>query len=210
MEPGDEESAIPGETAAMPLPGTEEAEADVDPATAEETDVGADPIADETGDAPPEAETMSEDPQAQEGEAASEEASGGVDAMDDGSDVAPEPEQEPPAEDGTATEDGAAEEPEVVEGDTWENFAMEFFVGYCSPCHDDGGSGAGGGLYYNMEDVIEDADPIACGVTLSEQYREERGCNYGRSAGQFPAGAGPKPTDEERERLVAWIDAGMP
>ncbi len=107
-------------------------------------------------------------------------------------------------------EDPPEETPAEEAVDTWDNFAQDFFVSYCGPCHEEGGAGAGGGLYANLEDVMEDADPIACGTTLSEQYREERGCNYGRSAGQFPAGNGPQPTEEERERLIAWIDAGMP
>jgi hypothetical protein len=31
-----------------------------------------------------------------------------------------------------------------------------------------------------------------------------------RDSGQFPIGTGPKPSRDERDRLILWIDGGLP
>jgi hypothetical protein len=38
----------------------------------------------------------------------------------------------------------------------------------------------------------------------------QSGCGATPAPKQFPIGTGPKPTDDERSAIVAWIDAGLP
>ncbi len=91
---------------------------------------------------------------------------------------------------------------DAPEADTWGNFAMGFFDTYCVECHSGGSRD-----YRTIDEVIRDQDRIACGVSPTVLDR----CGASSPApSQFPVGTGPKPTDAERERLVAWIDAGLP
>lgn len=86
--------------------------------------------------------------------------------------------------------------------DTWDSWAMGFFATYCVECHDGGTRD-----YRTIDEVIRDQDGIACGVSPTALDR----CGAGSpSPSQFPVGSGPFPSDAERERLVAWIDAGLP
>jgi hypothetical protein len=91
--------------------------------------------------------------------------------------------------------------------DTWANFAQGFFATYCIECH-----GAGDALrdYTTIADVEVDQDSIRCGVSPTALS----GCGTFPPPGQFPidnaAGDNPKPGDDERARLVAWIEAGLP
>lgn len=86
-------------------------------------------------------------------------------------------------------------------GDTWGSFAEGFFATYCVSCHDTSPKD-----FRQIEDVRAWADTIRCGV--SDVALE--GCGSTPPPRQFPVGTGPHPSDAERERLVAWIDAGMP
>lgn len=86
-------------------------------------------------------------------------------------------------------------------GDTWASFAEAFFATYCTECHD-----ATPRDYRTIDGVRTDAATIACGVTATARA----GCGSFPPPRQFPIGTGPRPTDDERARLVAWIDAGMP
>jgi len=85
--------------------------------------------------------------------------------------------------------------------DTWTTFAQGFVTDYCVACHTGGPRD-----YRTMTDVLRDSSEIACGVSPDARA----GCTGFPPPGQFPVGTGPKPSDEERRRLVAWIDAGLP
>ena len=98
----------------------------------------------------------------------------------------------------------------MVGGDTWANFAQEFFATYCVSCHNQDNTGDASRDYTMFSAVSAEADAIACGVA-SAATRATLGCQPGDpQAEQFPAGSGPSPTADEREQLVAWIEAGMP
>ena len=49
---------------------------------------------------------------------------------------------------------------------------------------------------------------MRCGVAAVQD--PSWNCGTSPSPRQFPIGNGPKPTDAERARLVAWITAGEP
>jgi hypothetical protein len=92
--------------------------------------------------------------------------------------------------------------------DTWDNFAEAFFSDYCVACHNDDNSGDATRDYHTEAVVMAESLAIACGVAKSDDVRTELGCtSQDPVANQFPAGGGPKPTEEERDRLVAWIMA---
>lgn len=87
------------------------------------------------------------------------------------------------------------------EGDTWATFGQDFMAQYCTRCH-----GEAPRDYTTLEAVRADLATIRCGtsdVTLDD-------CGSWPPAQQFPVGSGPFPSDEERARLVAWLDAGAP
>ncbi len=87
--------------------------------------------------------------------------------------------------------------------DTWTNFAEAFMTMYCVDCHD-GMTGAGRDFQV-LENVRAESARIRCGtsdVMLAD-------CSS-PPARQFPIGSGPHPSDADRARLVAWIDAGLP
>jgi hypothetical protein len=105
---------------------------------------------------------------------------------------------------GTAGSGGSAA------GDTWTSYAMAFFGTYCVSCHNDDNSGDASRDYTMMTVVENEADEIACGLTKSQDDWAARGCSGAPAARQFPAGSGAMPDDAERDRLIAWIDAGMP
>jgi len=92
-------------------------------------------------------------------------------------------------------------------GDTWGNYAQGFFAMYCVECH-----GAGNTMrdYTTIADVQVDHAEIACGVATTKLS----GCADFPPPAQFPIDNAtkdnPKPSDAERARLVAWIEAGLP
>lgn len=87
--------------------------------------------------------------------------------------------------------------------DTYANFAKGFFGKYCVPCHNSNDVQRD---YSTMTDITRDHSVIACGVATTKLA----GCASFPPPEQFPIGNGPKPTNTERDRLVAWIQAGMP
>ncbi len=95
------------------------------------------------------------------------------------------------------TDSGDAE----VAADTWDNFASEFMATYCVECHATAPKD-----FADPDQVAAFAETIRCG-TASATLPD---CSGWPPATQFPVGSGPVPTDEERDRLTAWIDAGMP
>jgi hypothetical protein len=94
--------------------------------------------------------------------------------------------------------------------DTWDNWGQGFFTKYCVECH---GVSNSSGLDFGMQSiVVTNQDTIRCGVCV--QQDPSWGCPASPPAEQFPltdaAGTNPKPSDEERDRVVAWIAAGCP
>jgi len=101
---------------------------------------------------------------------------------------------------GIALEDAAAPT-DAPAPDTWSSFAMGFMATYCVECHDGAPRD-----YRTIDEVRRDRSNIACGVSPTPRD----GCGSFPAPGQFPVGSGPFPSEEERIRLVAWIDAGLP
>lgn len=103
---------------------------------------------------------------------------------------------------------GAADVPSVDDaaaGDTWASWGEGFFSTYCVACHAGPPSGRD---YRTLDDVRRDAMLIRCGT--APRTEPLSGCGTRPAAGMFPVGGGPFPSDAERRRLVAWIDAGLP
>ncbi|HEY3817044.1 MAG TPA: hypothetical protein VGL81_07735 [Polyangiaceae bacterium] len=94
--------------------------------------------------------------------------------------------------------------------DTWDNWAGGFFAKYCVECH---GVGNTSGLDFGVQaTVVANQSTIRCGVCAAQD--PSWGCPASPPAKQFPisdtAGTNPKPSDAERDRVVAWIEAGCP
>jgi hypothetical protein len=95
-----------------------------------------------------------------------------------------------------------------VSTDTWTSWANGFTTTYCAAtCHAPGGTGVSGGEFdFTMySKVYANRVAIRCGVApamLSD-------CSPFPAPKQFPC-SGPLPSDADRTRLVAWIDAGAP
>ena len=91
--------------------------------------------------------------------------------------------------------------------DTWTNFAQAFYAKYCVECHAAGNPNRD---YTTLAGVMKDAALDRCGVST----KAETGCTGSPAPKQFPindaTSSNPKPTDAERTRVVAWIDAGLP
>jgi hypothetical protein len=105
--------------------------------------------------------------------------------------------------------------------DTWCNYASGFFQTYCISCHYPGGEGnpSGTSLDFNLySDVSTNSATIRCGVAPSQ----DPSWNCTVPLKQFPLPNTPcmngattscvrqYPTDQERSRLVNWINAGAP
>jgi hypothetical protein len=90
--------------------------------------------------------------------------------------------------------------------DTWTNYAVFFFQKYCVSCHN---AQDPTGRDYTMKAVVaKDMAVMRCGVAAVQD--PSWNCAPSPTARQFPIGSGPKPSDSERARIVAWIDAGEP
>jgi hypothetical protein len=87
--------------------------------------------------------------------------------------------------------------------DTYASFAKGFFDKYCVGCHDSSDPNRD---YSSMTDITRDHAEIACGVATTKLA----GCASFPPPEKFPIGTGPKPTNAERDQLVAWIAAGLP
>lgn len=88
---------------------------------------------------------------------------------------------------------------------------MGFMVKYCASCHNDDNAGVAARNYRMLSVVMREKADIACGTAKSAADRTARGCGAtSPRARQFPVGNDAKPTDEERDRLLRWIDAGTP
>lgn len=91
-------------------------------------------------------------------------------------------------------------------GDSWTSYAKDFFATYCVECHD--AKDTTGRDFTQYAVVAANAPTIRCGVAPVK----ESGCGASPQPKQFPisdgSGTNPKPSDAERARIVAWIDAG--
>ncbi|MFT5353519.1 MAG: hypothetical protein ACI9KE_000717 [Polyangiales bacterium] len=92
--------------------------------------------------------------------------------------------------------------PDAGPADTYENFAMEFMTTYCVECH---GAGNARRDYTTIEDIRRDMVNVRCGVAADPLDD----CDGSPAPRQFPIGSGAMPSDEERGRLVAWVEAGL-
>jgi hypothetical protein len=94
--------------------------------------------------------------------------------------------------------------------DTWASWAMGFFATYCVECH---AASDPTGLDFTMQSVvIKNKLAIRCGVCNAQD--PSWGCPASPHAQQFPisnsTGSNPKPSTADRDRVVAWIEAGCP
>jgi hypothetical protein len=91
--------------------------------------------------------------------------------------------------------------------DTWQSWAQGFFATYCVPCHN--ANDATGRDFTRQARVAFDAPVIRCGVAVT--WDPSWNCDpQGPQPKQFPIGNGPKPSDADRVRCVAWLSAGAP
>jgi hypothetical protein len=90
--------------------------------------------------------------------------------------------------------------------DTWASYASGFFATYCVACHN--AQDTTGRDYRVQANVAKDKAVMRCGVAATQD--PSWNCAPTPVAKQFPIGSGPKPTDAERARIVAWITAGEP
>jgi hypothetical protein len=82
---------------------------------------------------------------------------------------------------------------------------------YCVACHNDDMAGVSWRNDRMPSAVSTEILFIACGLANSETVRNLRGCPASAPlARQLPVGDGPKPTDDERDRFLRWIDTNMP
>jgi len=94
--------------------------------------------------------------------------------------------------------------------DTWASWGQGFFSKYCVECH---AASDPKGLDFTQHSVVTaNKDTIRCGVSV--QQDPSWNCAAFPPAKQFPISdqsmTNPKPTDAERDRAVAWIEAGCP
>ena len=106
---------------------------------------------------------------------------------------------------GAGPEDAGGGEDVPAAGDTWSSFAMGFFATYCVECHQTDAPGRRD--YRTIDHVRRDMARVRCGV--APESMPASGC-VSPPAGMFPVGDGPFPSDMERQRIVAFIDDGLP
>ena len=113
-----------------------------------------------------------------------------------------------PAPAGEATSDAAPSDSgaEASAGDSWSSFAQGFFATYCTSCHNS--ADTTGRDFSVQANVEKEKLVIRCGVAVAQD--PSWSCAASPAPKQFPIGTGPKPSDAERRRIVAWITAGAP
>lgn len=111
------------------------------------------------------------------------------------------PEDAGSADAGSGVLDAAALEDGGPITETWSSFAEAFMQTYCVRCHSTSPKD-----FNSLADVRANTATIRCGV--SDVALD--GCGAFPPPRQFPVGSGPFPSDDERARLVAWLDAGAP
>ena len=90
--------------------------------------------------------------------------------------------------------------------DTWTSYAQGFFTMYCTSCHD--AEDPTGRNFMVQTNVENEKLVIRCGVAVAQDPGWS--CGASPTPKQFPIGSGPKPSDADRTRLVAWITGGAP
>jgi hypothetical protein len=119
----------------------------------------------------------------------------------------PEAAMDPPWDAASWNEDAAT--PDA--GDTWDGWVQGFFEKYCVHCHNS--SDLKGIDYSYLATAKMYAPLIRCGITPTSGTWDPA-WNCGTSfppKQQFPLpGSTPQPTDAERYRVIAWINAGTP
>jgi hypothetical protein len=94
--------------------------------------------------------------------------------------------------------------------DTWATTMQPLFAKYCVECHT--ASDPTGRDFTQQSIVAQNKLTIRCGVAVTQDPAWM--CGSFPPAKQFPisdmAGTNPKPSDDERNRVVAWVDAGCP
>lgn len=96
--------------------------------------------------------------------------------------------------------DPLAQPGDPIDGDTYDTFALPLFTNYCLRCHSTTLSGAarnGAPLGYDWD------DPASVRTHRGEMRNAVGVMNF------MPPSA-PRPTCDERARLVRWIDADSP
>lgn len=83
---------------------------------------------------------------------------------------------------------------------TYYNFAKDVLDEYCVPCHD-GTVAAGGGTDFTLA-VFDSVDSLA-GVSAKAERSKVR-----LNLGDMPPAGSPQPSDEVRQKLIDWIEAG--
>jgi hypothetical protein len=137
------------------------------------------------------------------------EGGGGLDAQgtgDDSSMSSPEASVDPPWDASSWNEDAAAPDG----GDTWDGWVQGFFEKYCVHCHNS--SDLTNRDFTGLAKVVQNAALIRCGITPSSgTWDPSWMCGSFPPKQQFPLpGSTPQPTDAERYRIIAWINAGTP
>jgi hypothetical protein len=96
---------------------------------------------------------------------------------------------------------------------TWNNFAKGFFATYCVSCHNATTPDAKADPEQNFNiyaDVVAKDATIRCGVAPMNEVQSGCPTTGFPPPHQFPIGTGPHPSDAERLRIIAWINAKAP
>lgn len=99
----------------------------------------------------------------------------------------------------------------------WDGWAGTFVTDYCVQCHSPTAPCTGSGCHTAGElpdftqknDFVGFAPIIRCGISVQQDPSWSCG---GTAAESFPINGGdnPFPTDEQRDLMVGWVDAGCP
>jgi hypothetical protein len=99
----------------------------------------------------------------------------------------------------------------------WDGWAGTFVVDYCVECHNPSAPCVGSGCHTAGElpdfrdktAFVHDAARIRCGISVEQDPRWNCAATPPK---EFPRNGGdnPFPTDEQRDIMVGWIDAGCP
>lgn len=104
---------------------------------------------------------------------------------------------------GTASSHYATAACDPESAPTWTNFAEAFVFDHCVECHQ---TDDVFGDFRELEVVRAWGERIRCGVAPGPIPD----CPNGPFPRRFPNGNGPGPSDADRLKVVAWVDAGMP
>lgn len=112
--------------------------------------------------------------------------------------------------DSLANGDDGSADADSGTNDTWALYAQGFFNHYCVECHT---AADPAGLDFTQYSIVfKNRSTIRCGVCVTQD--PSWSCAAFPPAKQFPIDdqtkTNPKPTDAERDRIVAWIGAGAP